>query len=180
MLQNREEESSLWDRESRHHEPLRCTCCENISVQTVSEKVLPSNVLVIWPKILKLTASQALIQCRNRAEIQTLMFCPRREQISFLSKVYGFHPDGNHHSAAGCLAGPVVFIHFPLFTGCRMRPCCRGLFWLSQFQIGISDECCCVSLYTKLGEVTYTCFNIYAFNSWHIPWLIADICRKRQ
>lgn len=82
-------------------------------------------------KILKLTTSQVLLQCMNQPET---MFCSRAEQMS---KVYGCHPDGNHRSAAGSLAGSFVSVHFficrqpdmSLLSGCV----------LTRLQIDTSD-----------------------------------------
>lgn len=56
-----------------HYRLLRRTCCEHTAVARESQKtgkVLASNVLVIWLKILELTASQALMQHMNNLEIQ--------------------------------------------------------------------------------------------------------------
>lgn len=104
--------------------------------QKISEKVISSNVLVIWQQIRKLGASQCINTVHEPTQNPLLMFSLHTEQISFLPKVYGIRPDGNHRSAAGCLAGSFVFFffYFILFTGSWMLLCCQGLCWLSHFQ----------------------------------------------
>lgn len=117
--------------------------------QKISETVISSNVLVIWQQIRKLGASQCINTVHEPTQNPLLMFSLHTEQISFLPKVYGIRPDGNHRSAAGCLAGSFVFSFFLFYF----------IHWLLDAPV-LSGFVLTVSFPTKMTSLVITAVSV--------------------